>query len=516
MQALCSLATLGALLAAASAEPGATLAAGVDYAVQAWTIRDGLPQNEVTALEQTPDGDLWIGTFGGLVRFDGLAFEVVDLEREPGLRSNRVVELEATRDGSLYVGTEDAGLVRRFTGRFEPVPGESLGPNVHCLLEDSEGNLWVGGAAGLSRVRAGRLVEHIELDAVHDVVEAPRGTLWIATDHGLVRRRGLRTEVLSADPRFVALAALEDGSVLAGLHGDRHVERWRGDRSERLPLPSATRVRAMLEDGSGGLWIGDAPWIRRGDRYEEPLRGHPLSGVRALLEDREGSIWIGGPEGLHRLRPTPLRGHPLPPALRAPWIVAAEGGAPGTLWVALYSGRVLRFEDGSYQPLPGVVASAFAPSRDGSVWVADRTAGVGRLRAGTFELAVPEEVLRPWDGAAALLEDGAGDLWFGADARLGRLRGERLETFGVAQGLPPHEVLVLLEARQGERLASELALDARFAQAQLFGENGIRDALCLQVPLELGHEQADLGHFARPPGRNRCQSRVRVAKIATE
>jgi ligand-binding sensor domain-containing protein len=47
-----------------------------DISAHVWRVRDGLPQNAVQALAQTPDGYLWIGTNGGLVRFDGSKFRL--------------------------------------------------------------------------------------------------------------------------------------------------------------------------------------------------------------------------------------------------------------------------------------------------------------------------------------------------------------------------------------------------------------------------------------------------------
>ena len=70
------------------------------------------------AFAQTPDGYLWIGTTGGLVRFDGAHFTVFDRQNTPALHENSVFCLMVSRDGALWIGTEGGGLVRYASGEF--------------------------------------------------------------------------------------------------------------------------------------------------------------------------------------------------------------------------------------------------------------------------------------------------------------------------------------------------------------------------------------------------------------
>ena len=53
------------------------------YLRTTWTTENGLPQNTITAICQTPDGYLWLGTFGGLARFDGVKFTVFNTTNAP-------------------------------------------------------------------------------------------------------------------------------------------------------------------------------------------------------------------------------------------------------------------------------------------------------------------------------------------------------------------------------------------------------------------------------------------------
>ena len=89
------------------------------YSRRVWQSPDGLPEDFAQAIAQTADGHLWIGTSGGLVRFDGVRFTVFNSTNDPAFKSDSVYSLATTRDGALWAGTEGAGLVR-YRGRRVP------------------------------------------------------------------------------------------------------------------------------------------------------------------------------------------------------------------------------------------------------------------------------------------------------------------------------------------------------------------------------------------------------------
>ena len=88
--------------------------------VRSWHVEDGLPDGSVTALAQTPDGYLWVGTRKGLVRFDGARFSRAGSDRKDGLLDQRVRGLLAAHDGSLWIISERGALTQFFNGKYEP------------------------------------------------------------------------------------------------------------------------------------------------------------------------------------------------------------------------------------------------------------------------------------------------------------------------------------------------------------------------------------------------------------
>ena len=122
-----------------------------EYIQTVWTVENGLPQNSVTAIQQTRDGYLWLGTFGGLAKFDGVKFTIFNSGNTPGMLTNRIISLYEDRAGTLWIGTSrglvryDAGQLRTFT------TAHGLGSDfVLTIAEDRAGNVKVfaGEAAG--------------------------------------------------------------------------------------------------------------------------------------------------------------------------------------------------------------------------------------------------------------------------------------------------------------------------------------------------------------------------------
>ena len=116
------------------------------YRFDNWTTDNGLPQNSITSIIQTRDGYLWMTTFDGLVRFNGVQFKVFNKSNTKGLSTNRFTALYEDKDGTLLVGTNDGGLTRYRDGVFTSstvADGVPQGP-VLSFSQDLKGELLIG------------------------------------------------------------------------------------------------------------------------------------------------------------------------------------------------------------------------------------------------------------------------------------------------------------------------------------------------------------------------------------
>jgi len=220
------------------------------FSRRSWQTQDGLPEETVQAFAQTPDHYLWIGTTGGLVRFDGDQLVVFDRENTPELLENSVFSLTVGRDGALWIGTDGGGVVRYRNHRFHAFSSRDGLANqfVRSVVEDRAGTIWVGTDDGLYRIQGDKVTRvdgtpEIPAIAVHAIREDRHGRIWAG------------------------------GSTLLILDGAKAYEyRLPGERG-------ATRIKSILETRDGAIWAGTVSGAYRSIRATHKAR--PSRGDRA-------------------------------------------------------------------------------------------------------------------------------------------------------------------------------------------------------------------------------------------
>ena len=117
------------------------IAAPADYLVDTWDTENGLPGSTVTAIAQTPDGYLWVGTYAGLARFDGVRFVTFDPSNKPELSQARVQGLFLDASGTLWINTFRGGLTSYRNGVFRNELPDQAAFDLHTRLAASSSNL---------------------------------------------------------------------------------------------------------------------------------------------------------------------------------------------------------------------------------------------------------------------------------------------------------------------------------------------------------------------------------------
>jgi diguanylate cyclase (GGDEF)-like protein/PAS domain S-box-containing protein len=271
-----------------------------------FTTRDGLPGDEVRALVEDKDGNLWAGTNYGLGRLtDGRWSRLASGD---GLPSELVRSIQEDADGSLWVGFYGGGLTRLRDGEFTSLSTrEGL---VHDLTwgigEGADGTLWVSTHGGVGRLAGGRWTAFGRKDGLADSIARPlhvdrKGALWVGTNHGLSRfENGRWTRPFEAELSGIVVQAIyeaRDGTLWIGTwEGLWHVAHGR-IRAFHLPDSARDEVRSVLEDRHGAIWAGSTRGISRLENgalvpYQPDAPWSSVS-VEALHQDEAGVLWVG-------------------------------------------------------------------------------------------------------------------------------------------------------------------------------------------------------------------------------
>ncbi len=438
------------------------------YTRRVWQTQDGLPENTVQAFAQTPDHYLWIGTSGGLVRFDGARFVVFDRGNTPEIRENSIFCLTVSRDGSLWAGTDGGGLLRYQKGGFRAYAVSDGLTNgfVRAVYEDREGTLWAGTDDGLFKLSGERFIRtdgngRIPALAVHDIREDHAGRLWVGGSRlVMIQESECKEFLLEGYPsatRVKSILETNDGTVWVGTVSG--LQRPRGSlesgRFEKISEVSST-VRVLREDRSGTLWIGSIGGglirFRDGHFTRVPTQDNPPgSTVLALFEDREQNIWVGMQTGLLRLSRTAMSTFPLPDVPNADF-GTVYGDRDGSLWVAsthLY--RINPRRDDSElipAPEPGIRVRNVLRDRSGALWLG--TDGHGAFRArGSDRVHYTTHNGLTNDFVRAFLESRDGSIWIATDEGINRWHDGALTNYRMGDGLCYFSIRALLEDSRG-------------------------------------------------------------------
>ena len=454
-----------------------------DLLARTWTKEEGrLPDNSVTAVLQTRDGYLWVGTWGGLARFDGVRFV---LFAPPGAAQTlHVTALCEDSEGRLWVGTQGAGLLRYANGQlswFEANASLS-DQTISSIAAESAGSLWVGTPQGLNRVDGLQVTRFGARDGlpnefVSSVHVARSGSVWITTTAGMCQYTNghvlpFPIETDSAGRNPLHLGFYEDRQGNQWAYGDTYLVRFEKDKGvgKRLNYfrsgdTSSGRLWSLCEGRDGQLWVGASGASGQGlycfaeDRLVQmTLRtGRLSSDVRALFEDTEGNLWLGTHGGgLIRLQPRSLRVLDASVGLPADSPGCLAVGAEGRLLVGfehggLYGEVADRFEPETGESSWGVhnLVSSLCAAPDSSLWVASPGAGLYRLKGHSLVHYTTADGLSD-NVILALATEPDGTVWAGTmSGGLHRFANGVLTSFGVEAGLPGQALTALLPSRSG-------------------------------------------------------------------
>jgi signal transduction histidine kinase/ligand-binding sensor domain-containing protein len=348
-----------------------------------------LPRSPVTALAQTPDGDVWMGTRdAGLFRMSG----GTALSIRQGLPDLKVNCLLAIGDRDLWVGT-DNGIVRWDGKQLIPpnIPPALNRFQALVMTRDRDGNIWVGtDSQGLLRLNSRGVEVLKETDtripqAITALYEGREGGMWIGHADGIERLR---------DSAFVSYSAPE------GLPTD-------GSN----PVFVDSQGRMWFSPVTGGLW-----WVK-GEKHGRITDSGLDRDVVYSIAGNKDELWVGRQRGgLTRLR------------LDADSITAQTyTQANGLAQDSVYSVYV---------------------TRDGTVWAGTLSAGVSMLRDGKFTNFTTANGLAS-NTVASILESSGGTMWFATPGGLSALSKGRWQTYESPNGLPSDNVDCLFEDSSG-------------------------------------------------------------------
>ena len=425
-----------------------------DYRIDHWQTEDGLPDNTVTAILQTHDGYLWIGTLGGLVRFDGVKFKRYGAVE--GLHNERVLCLYEDGGGRLWVGTDGGGVFCLENDQFTAITTrDGMSSDIVLdVLEDRSHRFWIGTYVGLDCWKDGRFQTEKSLPSKF---HAPAGNLpdISGSPNALEPWRQPPT-----NPAPVSRIALDSKEELWSVVGSRlfQVRQGRYVMPRMEGEPSGQNAIAALRFGpSGRLWFGGiSGYVAAFSNGVVTALSQPASlypdMILDICETRSGDVWVGtASSGLRRWRDGKVLSLTTEEGLADNSVRCIFEDREGNLWIGTSHGGLNRLKPKKLQlvtmhdGLSHNVVMSMAEDVDDAVWIGSNGGGLSVQRGGKFG---PADLSYLFDNESisSLLVAHNGNLWIGTGSSgLIRKVGEKIDQFSIARQWRDEPVLALCE-----------------------------------------------------------------------
>jgi len=285
-----------------------------NYIHRMWTSDHGLPQNSVYSVVQDKDGFMWFATAEGLVKFDGIKFELFDKRNVPGIKSNVVLKVFEDSKGCLWVGLRNAGVLRKCGDVFEPIESDNGdSPLTVITIAEYDGVIYFGTHGDRLKVyRDGKAVSYeknnfLPESLIFDMIFSKEGELFVATNDGLY--------TINIKGDSVSRFGINEGLPELGIRTlffDSKERLWVGFNEKGVAvfengeikvygvedgLPSE-KLFTIAEDSTGRIWVGTIGGgiaIFSDGKFTSFDKSSGLTSdiVRSIYRDRENSMWVG-------------------------------------------------------------------------------------------------------------------------------------------------------------------------------------------------------------------------------
>ena len=419
------------------------------YSAVLYDNTNGLPTSEANDIAATSDGFLWIGSYSGLIRYDGNTFERLD--STTGLAS--VVSLYVDSQDRLWIGTNDSGvaLMEKGSLRMWGKPEGLRSASVRAIAEDENGLVYIATTAGLA-LMDGELAlstlddPRLENAYIQDLQEGPDGLIYGITQEGAVfsLKNGRIVSFLGSDEIRVkgVIGFMPDPLHPGCLYlGGESTEVYYGrldDNFETLTVSDIAPLSYVEHFGymDGKVWIcaGDGIGILDEDGFHK-LENLPMNNsVARVMTDYEGNLWFASTrQGVMKIVPNQFAD--LFELYRLPTMVVNSTCMYGDrLFLATDTGLTVIDKNGRVDSIPLREAVTASGEKLGAT---DLITFLGGCRIRSIN------------------RDSAGRLWISTWRKYGLLRfdGEKLMSFDVPEGLFSNRLRTVYERRDGSILA---------------------------------------------------------------
>ncbi|MFC2152454.1 two-component regulator propeller domain-containing protein [Bacteroidota bacterium] len=399
------------------------------YTLKSWTIDHGLPSNAINDIIQSKNGYIWIATYGGVVRFDGIKFTKYTSQNSNALLTEATKLIREDKNGTIWIGTQKGIALFDNYNLYRKASLKTLeNSNIESIFVDKKNNVWIGtNANGLFKYETDTLIhfkdfKRLSSSPIYAIYEDINGNIWIGTLKG-------------------ELIIYKDGNFTP------------------FNMNNSTEgIFSFYQDSKGAIWIGTSTGVYTIEN--EKLQKHSKINIRfveSIIEDINGQFWFASSsEGLYRYNNT----------LSKSELFSESNGLPnnrltkiifdhhGNLWGGTYRNGIFQITDGKficYSESEGMISktnTAILEYSENEFWVANEKGTIDIIKDGKIsklrtEIPVPSSQIKD------LFKDSKGNVWISTYAGILKLEKHNEKIFNINNGFPDNLIRKTFEDTDG-------------------------------------------------------------------
>ena len=470
-----------------------------EYTIRHWSDDSGLPQNSVSSIVQTKDGYLWMTTFGGLVRFDGIKFKVFDVVNYPNMRTNRFIYLKLDRDDNLWIFPEsEKGIACYSKGKmkfYDSINGFSL-DTVNDVLLDLDGTYWFATMVGLVKSNSDKVRLITKSDKPEDnlftfLFEDSKRNIWIGSKTGLNKIKNEKIEDISKKmslpkAKIIFIEENKKGDIVFASPVSFYS--YNGKKVQRKNVRDENNVakKFVFSDQKGGLWFHSLDFISYHfkDEIQRFSKETEIANVtiKTVFKDIEENIWIGTEgAGLYCLSRKKIDTFQYVSGMPKTSIVPVCQDGKGGMWIGDNGKGLFHLQNDGVQcinkkeGLSDIIWSIL-PDKNGSLWAGSWGDGVYNLDKDNninFNLNKGDIL---GGVICALYQDRNGSVWIGTNNGLNKYDKGKITAYTIKDGLVALDIRFITQDRKGAIWIGSAQGLSRFHEGKFINyttENGL-------------------------------------------
>lgn len=450
----------------------------IDKIPSSWTTDNGFPVNGAVDILQSSEGYIWIGTYDGLVRFDGIKFKLFNKYSGDGFNCSSARILYEDKDNKLWIGTNESGISILDNGSFTTLSTSNglPGNSIRCITGDGKGNIWVGTSHGMAEIIGDNIINSWSIDelnsfSVIDILVDSDGFVWAISQEGNIYVnkgsqfakfqspdifQGDRVQKIFQDSRGNIWFGTVSGNIICRSNDDSY--RIYTSQKEL----SAYYINDIFEDHEGVIcFCSDQGIAFLGDNDEfftfTQKDGLINNSIESICQDREGNFWVASSRaGIQKISYGKFANYTVTRGLRDNVVNVITKDHTGIYWIGTDTGLSLlqnnRFiKNELTEFLQGIRIRHIYEDSKNRIWISTYSDYGLILYDGKITTINKDDGLSA-NTVRLVFEDSQHNIWAGTKAGINLIKDDEVKRiYTEADGLADY-ILCINETAQGEIL----------------------------------------------------------------